>query len=111
MQNEQNEPNKSLEQRVAALEQHSVSFLSLLTTTTNALQSIQQVSVGTISLAAALSNQIREIQKVFLLIVPADDKTKSDLLGEIRRMESQMDQIEATLAALKNPPQNRTPAN
>jgi hypothetical protein len=87
----QNEPTKSLEQRVAALEGLSLQISGLLGVVTQSLAALA-------SNAAAQANDTREISKILLFVLPSDAESRDSILMKIRRSESESDQREAALS-------------
>ena len=89
----QNEPNKSLDQRVTNLEGLSLQIAGLLSLVT-------QMSAALAINAAAQANDTREILKILLQVLPSDAELRDAILGKIRRAESESDQREAALSNL-----------
>ncbi|HXC35971.1 MAG TPA: hypothetical protein VNV43_08865 [Candidatus Acidoferrales bacterium] len=110
----QNEPIKSLEQRVAALEGLSLQITGLMGL-------VAQMAAGLAINAAAQANDAREIFKILLRILPGDAESRDAILDKLQRSEGESDQREAALSNIaqklgeiaklipKNPPSENLP--
>jgi hypothetical protein len=117
----QNEPNKSIEQRIAALEQSIAALSKFSLDVTDLMASLIAKANAAQADSASVANDSREVFKVIIPILEIDDDSKARALTRIRKAESHSDQREAGLIAedekinrIRNhlqPPQDPPPAS